>query len=78
MAWCHIPCTSACHDCQACRECAGIEVADAVGMDLLEGQGNATVDWQNDVEGLKAVYEAQVTTQGTTTMLFKTGRPQVD
>jgi len=44
---------------------------------LLEGQGNANTEWQNDVEGLIAVYEAMVSTPGMSTMLFKTAGPQV-
>ncbi len=44
---------------------------------LLEGQGNANAEWQNDVDGLIAVYEAMVSTPGTSTMLFKTAGPQV-
>jgi len=56
---------------------AGIERTDTVDTALLEGQGNANVEWQNDVEGLTAVYEAMVSTPGTSTMLYKTAGPQV-
>ncbi len=44
---------------------------------LLEGQGKANAEWQNDVEGLIAVYESMVSTPGTSSMLFKTAGPQV-
>lgn len=56
---------------------AGIERTDTTDTGLLEGQGNANDEWQNDVEGLTAVYEAMVSTPGTSTMLFKTAGLQV-
>ena len=56
---------------------AGIERTDTMDAALLEGQGNANAEWQNDVDGLIAVYEAMVSTPGTSTMLFKTAGPQV-
>ncbi|KAA6421632.1 MAG: putative ATP-dependent RNA helicase DHX57 [Trebouxia sp. A1-2] len=51
---------------------SGIERTDTTDTGILEGQGNANDEWQNDVEGLTAVYEAMVSTPGTSTMLFKT------
>ncbi len=56
---------------------AGIERTDTLEKALLEGQGSANAEWQNDVEGLTAVYEAMVSTPGTSTILFKTAGPQV-
>lgn len=56
---------------------AGIERTDSMDTALLEGQGSANAEWQNDVEGLIAVFEAMVSTPGTSTMLFKTAGPQV-
>lgn len=56
---------------------AGNERTDTVDAALLEGQGNANAEWQNDVEGLTAVYEAMVSIPGTSTMLFETAGPQV-
>ena len=61
---------------QKCRH-AGIEVANDLAGTLVGGQGDANTEWQNDVDGLTAVYEAMISVPEPSSILFETAGPQV-
>ena len=49
---------------------AGIESADVMEQDVYQEAGNA--EWQNDVQGLVAVYDTAVSAPSHTSILFST------
>ena len=52
-------------------------MADDLSETLLNGQGDANTEWQNDVDGLTAVYEAMISVPEPSSILFETAGPQV-
>ena len=56
---------------------AGSEAAQTVGQERLEGKGSANAEWQNDVEGLQAVYESSVEIVEPCSVLYSVPQHQV-
>ena len=52
-------------------------MADDLSGVLPKGQGDANTEWQNDVDGLTAVYEAMISVPEPSSILFGTAGPQV-